>query len=262
MLTSGNSDVSPDVSPAGGMIVFQRCRFAINCDDIGGDNVWIMRADGSHQRPLTHCDGSVCLGAFTPAFSPDGRTIAFEEDLLDAHGVNVNGIFLMRTDGTDVRRVTSTGPDGLPDSQPEFSPDGRRLVFERELPDGNQVMTVRVDGTGLRPLLPGVQGFSPHWSPDGRLIVFTIARRTGGATTLDIATVRPDGSRLRLLTHSTADGPAFTPDFSPAQDRVVYSQADSDGCHLVIAGLRGHGAQILTAGSGCVVEPSWAGAKS
>ena len=69
ILTSGSQDVVPDLSPDGRSIIFERCVHAVNCDQIGADNIWTMRADGSHPHPLTACDGAKCLGAFDPAFS-------------------------------------------------------------------------------------------------------------------------------------------------------------------------------------------------
>jgi Tol biopolymer transport system component len=257
VLTSGSQDLVPDLAPDGRSIVFQRCLHALNCDQIGAINIWTMRADGSSPHPLTACDGTRCLGAFTPAFSRDGRLIAFEEDLLDANGINFNGIFVMRTDGSHVRRITTNGPDNLPDSQPQFSPDGTQLVFERELPAGNQLMIVRVDGTGLRPLLPGVEGFTANWAPDGKRLVFTLGRQAGESMTFDIATVRPNGTDLRLLTDTAPGSPAFTSDYAPGGQRIVYSQADADGCHLVIAGVMDTYSRSLPTGPGCFVDASW-----
>lgn len=256
VLTSGNQDLIPDISPNGRSVVFERCVQALNCGDIGKINIWIMRSDGSHARPLTACDGTKCLGSFDPAFSPDGRSVAFTQDRLDAHGVNFNGVFVMRTDGTHLRRITSTGPDGLPDGQPHFSPDGRHLVFQREEPTGNQLMIVRIDGSGLRRLLPGVDGFAPSWAPSGQRIAFTLVRHTDPPT-FDIATVRPDGTGLRLLTHTTAETSALTPDYAPRGSRLVWSQSTATGCRLVVASATGRNPRPLPTGDGCILDPSW-----
>jgi len=256
VLTSGNRDVVPDISADGRSVVFERCVQALDCGEIGKVNIWIMRSDGSHAHPLTACDGTKCLGSFDPAFSPDGRSVAFTQDRLDAHGVNFNGVFIMRTDGTHLRRITSTGPDALPDGQPHFSPDGRRLVFQREEPTRTQLMIVRIDGSGLRRLLPGVDGFAPSWAPSGERIAFTLAHHAAQPTS-DIATVRPDGTGLRLLTHTTADTSAFTPAYSPPGSRLVWSQSTATGCRLVVATATGRNPRPLPTGDGCILDPSW-----
>ena len=256
VLTSGNQDLVPDISADGRSVVFERCVQALDCGEIGKVNIWIMRSDGSHAHPLTACDGTKCLGSFDPAFSPDGRSVAFTQDRLDGHGVNFNGVFIMRTDGTHLRRITSTGPDALPDGQPHFSPDGRRLVFQREEPTRTQLMIVRIDGSGLRRLLPGVDGFAPSWAPSGERIAFTLAHHAAQPTS-DIATVRPDGTGLRLLTHTTADTSAFTPAYSPPGSRLVWSQSTATGCRLVVATATGRNPRPLPTGDGCILDPSW-----
>ncbi len=98
VLTSGSQDAVPDLSPDGRRVVFERCVQGLECDQIGKINVWSMRSDGSRAHPLTACDGTKCLGAFDPAFSPDGRYIAYVEDRLEA-GVNFNGVFIMESNG-------------------------------------------------------------------------------------------------------------------------------------------------------------------
>jgi Tol biopolymer transport system component len=255
VLTSGHQDTAADLSPEGQSVVFERCLYALNCDEIGTLNIWIMRADGSHQHPLTACDGSKCLGSEDPVFSPDGRFIAFAQDLLDANGVNFQGIFIMRADGTQLRRVTSNGPDTLPDTSPHFSPDGTQLVFAREVPGGSQLMIVGADGSGLRPL---VDGAGPNWSPDGKHVAFGLARTTGDTTTFDIAIVRPDSTHVRLLTNEPADlRAAFEPDYSPTGRRIVFSEADASGCRLVTIGATGEHPRTLPTGEGCYFNPSW-----
>ena len=257
-LTSGSQDGVPDLSPNGWTVAFARCLNAVDCDQIGKFNVWVMRADGSRARPLTRCDGTKCLGAFDPAFSPDGRYIAFAQDLLDDKGVNFNGIFIIRADGTQARRVTSTGADGFPDGQPQFAPDGRRLVFHRERADGtHQLMTVRLDGRGLRELLPGADGSAPSWSPDGERIAFTLVHRVASSTRVDVATVRPNGTGLTLLTANPADRASFAV-YAPDGSKVVFSQANGSGCNLVTVRTSGRDRHDLPA-EGCLIDASWGG---
>jgi len=262
VLTSGHQDSAPNLSPDGRRIVFQRCVDAFDCDSSGRINVWVMDADGRHQRPLTACDGSRCMGAFAPACSPDGRWITFTEDLLDANGVNFNGVFVMRADGSRVQRVTSNGPDAGPDVHPRFSPDGGSIVFNRETADGDRLMTVHVDGTRLRALLPGVDGFSASWSPDGRRIAFSLARHPAGGTTLDVATVRPDGTGLRIVTDSTDGTASFFPAWSPDGSRLVFTRGTPDGCPLVVARADGSRFRTLDSGPGCFLDADWGGAAS
>ena len=72
-----------------------------------------------------------------------------------------------------------------------------------------RVWAVRPNGSGLRELTPLLVGHQvPSWSPDGRRLAVTT--QTKGSRS-DIATIRADGSGLRVLTHS---GNNFHPDWS------------------------------------------------
>lgn len=265
VLTTGNEDEVPDLSHDGRLVAFERCIDAVGCDQEGAKNIFVMRRNGSNVRQLTHCvPGSDCLGSFDPAFSPDDRQIAFTRDQLDASGVNFQGIFLMRADGTHLRRVTSNGPDNLPDSSPRFSPDGRRLVFTRELPgDVQQLMTVNIDGTHPRLLLPQVNAFAPDWSPDGRHIAYSWVRPAADGSVLDVARVRVNGDDVRPLTDTAGTGTfAFQPDYSPDGSRVVLSRSDDQGCTLMTVSAYGGALHPVPTGGGCTVNPSWSGGRS
>jgi Tol biopolymer transport system component len=124
-------------------------------------------------------------------------------------------------------------------------------------------MIVHTDGTGLRSLLPDVDGSVPSWAPSGERIAFTLVTHGTTTTSVDIATVRPDGSGLRVLTDSSDGVDSFAPDYAPHGSRLVFSRGTPDGCPLVITHSSGHGARVLTpAASGCYVDASWGGAKT
>jgi eukaryotic-like serine/threonine-protein kinase len=94
-----------------------------------------------------------------------------------------NQIYLINADGTDRRKITDLREGAC---QPNWSPDGQRLVFvspcsnKTDYYPGSALFIINADGSGLLPL-PTVSGgdYSPSWSPDGKQIAFTSLRNSG-----------------------------------------------------------------------------------
>ena len=83
--------------------------------------IWVMDADGSNKRQVTHLNAA----SFAPFFHPDGRRIIFSSNRGDPRGREFD-LYLVNDDGSGLERITATPEfDGFP----MFSPDGRRLVF-------------------------------------------------------------------------------------------------------------------------------------
>ena len=106
--------------------------------------ICVLDAGSNDFTQLTDANGSG-----EPAWSPDGKTIAF----VKTGAGNVREIFTMNPDGSDVKRLAAG-------SDPAWSPDGTRLIFAG--PGG--LYTVRLDGSELKQITAGSHR-EPSWRP-------------------------------------------------------------------------------------------------
>lgn len=88
----------------------------------GNLEIWVMDADGSHKRQVTH-NGAA---NFAPYFTPDGKRIIFASNMADPKNGRDFDLYIINLDGTGLERVTYY-PDF--DSFPMFSSDGKKLVW-------------------------------------------------------------------------------------------------------------------------------------
>lgn len=156
-------------------------------------------------------------GDSQPAFSPDGRTIAF---------VREGDLYAMRADGSGQRSLTA-GPEI--DGRPSFSPDGRLILFERggsTADTPHDLFTIRFRGGGLHALAPSpADEHEASFSPDGRLVVFVRGTaEAGGGVAEDLYSVRSSGARLVRLTR-TAGPDEFAPFY--CRGGIAFSRGQS-----------------------------------
>jgi Tol biopolymer transport system component len=220
------TEASPRWSPDRRTIAFIRPRR-------GGGQVWLMAANGTHQRALTRLRKVKLYGAWEPSldWSPNGRQIVFAA-YPSSNGGAVQ-LFLANVRTGTATRLAWTA---VSKTNPVWSPNGRWIAFVQEPPapqqyaiillstathrmhqlghalnfssgpswspdsrrivfgSGGKLAVINADGTHRRSL--GVFGEQPSWSPDGRWIVYT----SGG----DLAEIRPDGSGRHLITHANS----------------------------------------------------------
>jgi eukaryotic-like serine/threonine-protein kinase len=182
-------------------------------------DLFVQRVDGTTAIALTaDCDAD----DFDPAFSPDGRRIAWRSEC------DGGGIFVMGATGEARRRVADFG------YAPAWSPDGRELavVTERlEQPTSrqstSQLWAVRID-TGERRLVSAHDAMGPTWSPDGRRIAFWGLK--GDTFQRDLWSVAADGSQ------SAAEAAVPILDDPPLDWAPVYTR---DGRWLYFSSARG-----------------------
>jgi TolB protein len=143
-----------------------------------------------------------------PAFSPDGRTIAFEAEVPGER----TEIQLLDVASGELRPVESEADHF---AYPAFSPDGRRLAYSRtDATFAWDVCVARLDGEDQIRLTHGsANDVEPTWAPDSRSIVFASDREDPKVGLRSLYVINADGSGLRRLTTGFDDGaPAFSPD--------------------------------------------------
>jgi len=84
-------------------------------------NIWVMNADGTGQRQVTHLPGA----SFAPYFLPDGKRIIFASNYRDPESRNFD-LYIVGVGGAGLEQIT-TSPEF--DAFPMFSPDGKQLVW-------------------------------------------------------------------------------------------------------------------------------------
>ncbi len=141
-------DVSPVPSPDGSQIAFCSNRG-------GGPQIYMMGASGESPRRVSFVTSNYCT---SPAWSPKGDKIAF---VCRADGDFQ--MFLSDPDGSNAVQLTSSGSS----EDPEFSPDGRYLVFSTTyFGGGYSIAIMRTDGTSIKQVTKGRGGdFEPAWGP-------------------------------------------------------------------------------------------------
>ncbi|HEX5929705.1 MAG TPA: hypothetical protein VFY48_09950 [Solirubrobacterales bacterium] len=203
-LLSLAAPVAASAAPSTGAVVFSK---STTVDGVAKGGLFAVRDGRLNQLTEDPADTE-------PAFSPDGRTIAY------ARG---GDLFSVRPDGSGQRRLTS-GPEL--DSAPVVSPNGRFVVFERRVGAGAaDLYTVGVKGGGIRALTRGeADDHDVDIAPDGKAIVFVRGIAQGAnATTEDLYSVRPTGGGLARLTRTGAD--EFEPRYFAGG--IIYSRGES-----------------------------------
>jgi TolB protein len=207
-------------NPGGTKLAFDSDRADPNPDDPNLINdVFKMNPDGTGLVKLTHSGFNG-----DPGWSPDGKHIAFGSDRRNGAGTGREDIYIMRSDGSHARRVTTLPEKAYYDSAPRFSPNGNRLVFTRYINEEelSALFTVNVDGSGLKQITPwGISTGDADWAPDGKKLVVEVDNRCHG----EIYTVDPDGKNLKNITHNTCQAGSADPVWSPNGEKILFIQA-------------------------------------
>lgn len=169
------------------------------------DETWRMDADGRNpiKLPIPDTDS-------VEDWSPDGQWFVTSTDRHPPYGSGYQ-LYLMKTDGTQERRLTQGGLNVYS----RFSPDGKKILYVRQTAkEGNSIWTTDIDGKNAREIVKEVDLASPDgafWSPDSKqvaVILFNweldekgkkMMRAGSDVANYRIEIMNPDGTNRRQL---------------------------------------------------------------
>jgi imidazolonepropionase-like amidohydrolase/Tol biopolymer transport system component len=212
-LTSGLAwDMQPRYSPDAQHIAF-------TSDRAGGDNIWIMRADGTQLRQITKEEFRLLNN---PAWHPSGKYIAARKHFTTRRSLGTGEIWLYSIDGGDgvqlVKRPSEEFQKEL--GEPAFAPDGEYLYFAQNSTPGDtfiyaqdsnsevfQVRRYDLASGKIDAVVTGPGGaVRPTPSPDGRYLAFL----------------------RRLRTPSSVETALYLKDLTSGAERPLYTGLDRD----------------------------------
>ena len=229
---------SPSPAPSGD-------RFVFTADFDGPTRLWTGSLTGlprvSKLISVPYAQGE--FSELEPAWSPDGRRIAFV--LVTPTS---SDLWVVNSDGASP--VTLTSGAGAK-TNPAWSPDGLKIAFVSDREGTKDVWTVNADGAGTRRLttLPGQEN-RPGFSPAGDRLVFSYTN--GGAANL--YTIKIDGSAINQLTSGNAND--WEPTWGPS-GIVFTSNRQSPSGRYKLWFTESNGANLRRLGDVAGHDPVW-----
>jgi Tol biopolymer transport system component len=173
------------------------------------------------------------------ASSSDTGTIAFVRE------VDQQGVWLVRPDGTETRITHGQ------DYRPNWSPDGRWIVFQRFDGGGSDIYLARANGSDLHAITTDGDNYHPSWSPDGTRIAFGHGSLREG----EIEVMDADGfNRVQLTQNRELDA---RPTWSPDGSTLCVYRGPGHTSDLWLVPVDGSAETRLTRTSARDQEPSW-----
>ena len=227
-------------------------------DSPGPLSVFLLSVDSGERRRLTWPPEDSRIGDVLPAFSPDGRMLAFSRYssglTADLHLLDLDDDWNPRGEPrrrTFMEQITGAGPQS-------FTSDGRNIVFGAGSITGSSgLWRVPVSGTGSPERLPfGESGAVPQLSPQGNRLAYSALNFNGNIYRLNLPVAdAPAGTAVKLIASSRWDA---SPRYSPDGNRIAFISHRSGASEIWTCDSDGSNPAQLTSLGALATYPRWA----
>jgi len=199
-------EVQPRFSPDGEWISF-------TSDAGGGDNIWVMKADGTAAKQITKESFRLLNNA---EWMPDGDYFVARKHFTSGRSLGAGEMWQYHITGGDGLQLTKRKNDQQDVNEPSVSPDGRYLYYSEDMSPGG--------------------GFQYNRDPNGQIYVIkrydfqngeikTIIGGPGGAARPQVS---PDGSKLAFVKRVRTKTVLYIHDLETGEEWPVYDQLNKD----------------------------------
>jgi serine/threonine-protein kinase len=181
----------------------------------------------------------------TPRFSPDGKRVAITST------TNATDIYIYDIERNTFTRLTREGKN----ERPEWTPDGKNVVFISDRGDKARIWLQPADGSGPAEMLyePEVEPFEALVSPDEKWLIVRTA--PGAKHSRDILAVPMTGERT-VTVLVTSPYTESLPRLSPDGRWLAYQSNETDRFEIYVKPFPGSGARVQVSDGGGT-EPIW-----
>ncbi len=201
-------EVQPRFSPDGRRIAF-------TSDRGGGDNIWLMNADGSDMRQVSKEKFRLLT---QPTWSPDGQFIAARKHFTTQRSAGTGEIWLYHVSGgAGVPLIERSNPQFQKElGEPAFAPEGEAIYYTRNTTPGNTFEYAQDSLTGIF----AIERYDVETGE-----VTTAVSGYGGAIS---ATPSPDGTHLAFIRREEGQSKLFVKNLETGAQRQIYGALDLD----------------------------------